>query len=195
MCHEDEKNPRVFKVSGDLAAVYRTRYTTGQRVLDATGNLKAVQALFGHASTTTTADTYTDWDVGQDSSRRCCRTLAFTTRGGMTPTRNHSPRLGRKPLLIAISRRRRVRNCKLGVIEPSRALTASRLRPCVVRPERHDTRHIGALQPLARRRPRTGWPYVDIRARRRPCARAAPRRRHARHPSSSRCVAQKWRSS
>ena len=64
-CREREKNPRVFKVSGDLAAVYRTRYTAGQRVLDATGNLKAVQALLGHASITTTADTYTDWDVQQ----------------------------------------------------------------------------------------------------------------------------------
>ena len=42
-----------------------TRYTAGQRVLGATGNLKAVQALLGHASISTTADTYTDWDVQQ----------------------------------------------------------------------------------------------------------------------------------
>jgi site-specific recombinase XerC len=45
--------------------MHRTRYTAGQRVLDATGNLKAVQALLGHASISTTADTYTDWDVRQ----------------------------------------------------------------------------------------------------------------------------------
>ena len=47
------------------AKMHRTRYTAGQRVLDATGNLKAVQALLGHASISTTADTYTDWDVQQ----------------------------------------------------------------------------------------------------------------------------------
>jgi site-specific recombinase XerC len=43
----------------------RRGYTAGQRVLDATGNLKAAQALLGHASISTTADTYTDWDVQQ----------------------------------------------------------------------------------------------------------------------------------
>jgi site-specific recombinase XerC len=47
------------------AKMHRTRYTAGQRVLDATGNLKAVQALLGHASISTTADTYTNWDVQQ----------------------------------------------------------------------------------------------------------------------------------
>ena len=45
--------------------MHRTRYTAGQRMLDATGNLKAVQALLGHASISTTADTYTDWDMRQ----------------------------------------------------------------------------------------------------------------------------------
>jgi integrase len=30
-----------------------------------TGNLKAVQKLLGHASTQTTADIYTDWDIEQ----------------------------------------------------------------------------------------------------------------------------------
>ena len=43
--------------------MHRTRYTAGQRILDATGNLKAAQALLGHASIATTADIYTDWDV------------------------------------------------------------------------------------------------------------------------------------
>jgi hypothetical protein len=37
----------------------------GQTVLDRTGNLKAVQKLLGHASITTTADIYTDWDIDQ----------------------------------------------------------------------------------------------------------------------------------
>jgi len=37
----------------------------GQRVLDATGNLKAVQKLLGHESISTTGDVYTDWDVEQ----------------------------------------------------------------------------------------------------------------------------------
>ena len=34
-------------------------------MLDATGNLKAVQKLLGHASIQTTGDIYTDWDVEQ----------------------------------------------------------------------------------------------------------------------------------
>lgn len=37
----------------------------GQRVLDATGNLEAVQKLLGHASIQTTGDVYTDWDIDQ----------------------------------------------------------------------------------------------------------------------------------
>jgi site-specific recombinase XerC len=42
-----------------------TRHTAGQRVLDSTGNLKAVQKLLGHSSITTTGDIYTDWDIDQ----------------------------------------------------------------------------------------------------------------------------------
>jgi len=34
-------------------------------VLDATGNLKAVQKLLGHESIQTTGDIYTDWDIQQ----------------------------------------------------------------------------------------------------------------------------------
>ena len=41
------------------------RHTAGQRVLDATGNLKAVQKLLGHASIQTTGDIYADWDIDQ----------------------------------------------------------------------------------------------------------------------------------
>ena len=35
------------------------------RVLDKTGNLKAVQKLLGHESIQTTGDIYTDWDIEQ----------------------------------------------------------------------------------------------------------------------------------
>jgi site-specific recombinase XerC len=45
--------------------MHMARHTAGQAVLDATGNLKAVQKLLGHSSITTTADVYTDWDIGQ----------------------------------------------------------------------------------------------------------------------------------
>ena len=36
-----------------------------RRVLDATGNLKAVQKLLGHSSIQTTGDVYADWDIDQ----------------------------------------------------------------------------------------------------------------------------------
>jgi site-specific recombinase XerC len=45
--------------------MHKARHTAGQRVLDATGNLKAVQKLLGHASIQTTGDVYADWDVDQ----------------------------------------------------------------------------------------------------------------------------------
>jgi integrase/recombinase XerC len=45
--------------------MHKARHTAGQRVLDATGNLKAVQKLLGHASMLTTADVYLDWDLDQ----------------------------------------------------------------------------------------------------------------------------------
>lgn len=45
--------------------MHKARHSAGQRVLDKTGNLKAVQKLLGHASIQTTADVYTDWDIGQ----------------------------------------------------------------------------------------------------------------------------------
>jgi site-specific recombinase XerC len=45
--------------------MHKARYTAGQRVLDHTGNLKAVQKLLGHASIQTTADVYVDWDLDQ----------------------------------------------------------------------------------------------------------------------------------
>jgi integrase/recombinase XerC len=45
--------------------MHKARHTAGQRVLDATGNLKAVQKLLGHASIQTTGDVYADWDLDQ----------------------------------------------------------------------------------------------------------------------------------
>jgi site-specific recombinase XerC len=45
--------------------MHKARHTAGQRVLDKTGNLKAVQKLLGHESIQTTGDIYTDWDIDQ----------------------------------------------------------------------------------------------------------------------------------
>ena len=48
------------------SAVARTiEWFKASRVLDGSGNLKAVQKLLGHSSIQTTADTYTDWDIEQ----------------------------------------------------------------------------------------------------------------------------------
>jgi integrase len=65
-----------------LQSMHRSRYTAGQRILDATGNLKAAQALLGHASISRTADTYTDWDVERlESSLR----QTFASEAGEWP--------------------------------------------------------------------------------------------------------------
>jgi len=48
--------------------MHKARHTAGQRVLDATGNLKAVQKLLGHSSIQTTGDVYADWDIDQLAS-------------------------------------------------------------------------------------------------------------------------------
>ena len=45
--------------------MHKARHTAGQRVLDVTGNMKAVQKLLGHSVMSTTADTYVDWDIEQ----------------------------------------------------------------------------------------------------------------------------------
>jgi hypothetical protein len=42
--------------------MHKARHSAGQRLLDHTGNLKAVQQLLGHESIATTGDIYVDWD-------------------------------------------------------------------------------------------------------------------------------------
>lgn len=45
--------------------MHKARHTAGQRLLDHTGNLKAVQQLLGHESISTTGDIYLGWDEEQ----------------------------------------------------------------------------------------------------------------------------------
>ena len=45
--------------------MHKARHTAGQRVLDTSGNLVAVQRLMRHKQISTTADTYLDWDLDQ----------------------------------------------------------------------------------------------------------------------------------
>lgn len=45
--------------------MHKARHTAGQRLLDGTGNLKAVQRLLGHESIATTGDIYVDHDEDQ----------------------------------------------------------------------------------------------------------------------------------
>lgn len=52
----------------DGERMHKARHTAGQRVLDHTGNLKAVQELLGHSSIQTTGDLYTDWDIDKLAS-------------------------------------------------------------------------------------------------------------------------------
>lgn len=55
----------VPEVTTSREKMHKARYTAGQRVLDASGNLKAVQKLLGHESIEPTADIYVDWDIEQ----------------------------------------------------------------------------------------------------------------------------------
>jgi len=48
--------------------MHKARHTSGQVVLDATGNLVAVKRLLRHKNIATTADTYLDWDLEQLAS-------------------------------------------------------------------------------------------------------------------------------
>jgi integrase/recombinase XerD len=45
--------------------MHKARHTAGQNLLNATGNLKAVQKLLRHESILTTADVYVSWDLDQ----------------------------------------------------------------------------------------------------------------------------------
>ncbi len=45
--------------------MHKARHSAGQRLLDHTGNLKAVQQLLGHESIATTGDIYVGWDEEQ----------------------------------------------------------------------------------------------------------------------------------
>jgi integrase len=45
--------------------MHKARHTAGQRLLDATGNLKAAQRLLGHERISTTGDVYVDWDIDE----------------------------------------------------------------------------------------------------------------------------------
>jgi len=49
--------------------MHKARHTAGQRVLDATGDLKLVQKLLGHESIRTTGDIYVDYDIEQWAER------------------------------------------------------------------------------------------------------------------------------
>lgn len=60
-----EKAGVVAKGTTSGERMHKARHTAGQRVLDATGNLKAVQKLLGHSSIQTTGDIYADWDIDQ----------------------------------------------------------------------------------------------------------------------------------
>ena len=70
--------------------MHKSRHTAGQRVLDATGNLKAVQNLLGHTSIHTTGDIYADWDIRP--ARRHARRRARRGRRMTGPARKDSPR-------------------------------------------------------------------------------------------------------
>ena len=45
--------------------MHKARHTAGQRVLDKTRNVKAVQKLLWHTSIQTTGDLYVDWGIDQ----------------------------------------------------------------------------------------------------------------------------------
>lgn len=45
--------------------MHKARHSAGQAMLDATGNIKAVQKMLGHTDPSTTMRSYVDWDDGQ----------------------------------------------------------------------------------------------------------------------------------
>lgn len=61
--------PKGTTGTGRTMNMHAARHTAGQRVLDKTGDLKLVQKMLGHASISTTADTYVDYDLEQVGRR------------------------------------------------------------------------------------------------------------------------------
>jgi Phage integrase family len=55
--------------------MHKARHTAGQRVLDASGNLKAVQELLGHFSIQTTGDIYPHMSHKCRCAERCDSTV------------------------------------------------------------------------------------------------------------------------
>lgn len=64
-----EEAGMVARGTTDGKRMHAARHTAGQRILDATGDLKLVQQFLGHASIQTTADVYVDYDVDQIAAR------------------------------------------------------------------------------------------------------------------------------
>ena len=77
--------------------MHKARHTAGQRVLDATGNLKAVQKLLGHASIQTTGDIYTDWDDEQ-LAESLSEAKWSMSESAIVPHRDRAKPLRRKPV-------------------------------------------------------------------------------------------------
>lgn len=59
----------VAKDTTSGAKMHSARHTAGQRILDATGDIKLVQKFLGHESIQTTADIYVDYDIAQIAAR------------------------------------------------------------------------------------------------------------------------------
>jgi len=64
-------NDAGITAKGETAGkrMHAARHTAGQRVLDATGDLKLVQQFLGHASIQTTGDIYTDYQEAQIAAK------------------------------------------------------------------------------------------------------------------------------
>jgi site-specific recombinase XerD len=60
-----ERADIVAKGTRSGQRMHKTRHSFGQRILDKTGNLKAVQVALGHASIATTGDIYVNHDINQ----------------------------------------------------------------------------------------------------------------------------------
>jgi hypothetical protein len=105
--------------------MHKARHSAGQRLLDHTGNLKAVQQLLGHASIATTGDIYVGWDEEQ---------LAASLEDALKRESEWFPAAFRKRLLIALygdgGNRTRVRDrARASISKLSRRLNLASRRP------------------------------------------------------------------